>query len=317
MASLNRRRFLQITVATSAAVISSLGSLAQASGPTIWRGIVLGAEASIRIYGDQDKAHLAIKAALSVIKEEEAELSIYDPHSCLSQLNEMGALTVTEKRGASVHRLAVQSKAIHQKTNGLFDPTIQPLFKAYAENKGHPTKVRLERAKALVGIDKVETSNSSRLTFRQKGMALTFNGIAQGFMTDKVRRSLDALGYHHALINIGEYSAGTHSAKIGVADAKGDIFDIAVLQNQAIATSSPAGYVFPDGTSHILHPNGRKLRPTWDTVSVVADNAALADGYSTALALAPDITLGKKLVAERILQRIILKDMRGQVHHIG
>ena len=119
------------------------------------------------------------------------------------------------------------------------------------------------------------------------------------------------------LINIGEYSAGTRPAKIGIADAQGDVFDIAVLHNQAIATSSPSTYLFPDGTSHILHPDGSKKAAIWDSVSVVAKNAMLADGYSTALTLAADEALAEKLIAKSIVQKIILKNTNGHISRIG
>ena len=317
MANLSRRRFLTLSVATSAAALVPARLMAQTKAPIIWTGIVLGADASIKIYGDEAKAHLAIKSALSVIKEHETQLSIYDPSSSLSRLNKSGKLDLHEEQDSSLYQLTLQSKIINQNTDGLFDPTIQPLFEIYAKNKGYPSKVDLEKAKALIGIDKVETSNAAHLKFQQKGMALTFNGIAQGFITDKVRQSLNRSGYDHALINIGEYSAGTRPAKIGIADAHGSVFDIAVLRNQAIATSSPSTYLFPDGTSHILHPSGSKRPAIWDTVSVVAENAMLADGYSTALALAADEALAEKLVARGIVKKVILKNTNGHISHIA
>jgi len=316
MTSFGRRRFLKITVASSVAAIAPLGINSSASESVVWNGVVLGADASIKVHGEKADANFAIMTALKVIKEQEKQLSIYDPDSSLSFLNKTGFIQVEKTKGASLHRLAVQSKIINQNTHGLFDPTVQPLFEVYAKANGTPAQASLEKARALVGVHKVTTSNASKLIFKQKGMALTFNGIAQGFITDKVRQLLNEYGYEHALINIGEYSVGTDFAKIGIADTSGEVFDIASLRNQAIATSSPSGYRFPDGTSHILHPNGNRLLAKWDTVSVIAKNATLADGYSTALALTHDTKLAEKLVTDHIIQRAVFKDKSGRVHRV-
>ena len=52
-------------------------------------------------------------------------------------------------------------------------------------------------------------------------------------------------------------------------------------------------------------------------MSVVAENAMLADGYSTALALAADEALAEKLIAKSIVQKIILKNTNGHISRIG
>ena len=46
------------------------------------------------------------------------------------------------------------------------------------------------------------------MLFRSKpGMALTLNGIAQGYAGDLARAALQAHGIEHALIDTGEWSA--------------------------------------------------------------------------------------------------------------
>ncbi len=318
MTNFNRRRFIKITAATStAALIPQSVYSSAASEPVVWSGIVLGAEASIKVYGNKSDTQTAINAALKIIKKHEKQLSIYNPNSSISRLNQHSFLELQRDDGPSISSLVEQSKLINQFTDGLFDPTIQPLFEVYAKAQGYPAQINLEKAKALVGIIKVDTSITNQISFAQKGMALTLNGIAQGFITDQVRQELDLFGYKHALINIGEYSAGDENALIGIADAEGEVFDIATIRNQAIATSSPSGYSFPDGTSHIFHPDGKKHIAKWDTVSVIAKYATHADGYSTALALTRDTKLAQRLVTDQIIQRVILKDINGEVHHIG
>ena len=147
----------------------------------------------------------------------------------------------------------------------------------------------------------------------RSNMALTFNGIAQGFATDRVREVLSNHGFEKALVNIGEYAAGDRTARIGIADENDQIFDIAEIQNQSIATSSPGGYRFADGSGHILSPSGRMTKPVWKTVSLVAEKAVFADGFSTALVLAPDTGLAEQLKADGFVERIVLKDDENRI----
>lgn len=316
MTSFTRRRFLKISVATSAAMLAPNAISLAKSELTIWNGIVLGASASIRVYGNKKDAQAAINKALEVIQYQEKQFSIYDPKSSLSKLNETSILKFDREQGKPIYDLINISRLINQNTNGLFDPTIQPLFEAYAKAQGYPMSESLKAAQVFVGIKGVDTSLSSQIKFKRKGMALTFNGIAQGFITDKVRQEMDRLGFYHALVNIGEYSIGNDQAKIGIASSTGEVFDVVNLHNQAIATSSPSGYRFLDGTSHIIHPDGKRHIAHWDSVSVIANNATLADGYSTALTLTNNTKLAEKLVKYRIIEKVVLKDLAGRVHYI-
>jgi len=147
-------------------------------------------------------------------------------------------------------------------------------------------------------------------------MALTFNGIAQGFATDKVRQILDVYGFTQSLVNIGEYSAGDRNVRIGIADATGQVFEVTELRNQAIATSSPAGYRFTDGSGHILHPQSPPTDPLWDTVSVTADEAVFADAYSTALVLSPNLNLARELKEQKRVNGVVMRGRTGAVTRI-
>jgi thiamine biosynthesis lipoprotein len=111
-------------------------------------------------------------------------------------------------------------------------------------------------------------------------MALTFNGIAQGFGADVVKAHLAAHGFAHALIDIGETAALGGPFRLAVEDPVHGPLATRTLTGTAIATSSP-GATLVNGQPHILHPRG--LPPLWSTVSVEATSAALADALSTAL----------------------------------
>ena len=77
-------------------------------------------------------------------------------------------------------------------TDGAFDPTVQPLWQLYA---GHfsserpdpdgPPAERLAEALAKVGRSGLRVSEE-RVALLRRGAAITLNGIAQGYATDRV-----------------------------------------------------------------------------------------------------------------------------------
>ena len=124
------------------------------------------------------------------------------------------------------------------------------------------------------------------------GQRLTLNGIAQGYIADRVAQLMRAQGVGDVLIDTGEILA------LGApADAPAWPVTIAgeaqprALTGRAIATSAPMGTVL-DRTrriGHILDPRDgipapRRIRQ----VSVSAQSAALVDALSTGLCLALD-----------------------------
>ena len=43
--------------------------------------------------------------------------------------------------------------------------------------------------------------------FEKQGVGISFNGIAQGYITDKVSEYLKEQGFLHSLVDVGEYCA--------------------------------------------------------------------------------------------------------------
>ena len=257
---MKRRRFLQIAAATLAC---PRGARART-----WQGTALGADVSITLTGPG--AETALARTRETLTRIEALFSLYRP-SQLTALNATGTLAAPDPGMIALCRLADDAFRL---TAGRFDPTVQPLWTALAT--GGDTNA----ARALIGWDRV-TLRPDRITLAP-GQALTFNGIAQGYATDVVTAELAAMGFTHALVNIGEYRALGGPWRIGLADPRfGDLGRI-TLTGRAVATSSPAT-LFVGGRPHILSRDWRM--PLWATVSVTAPTAALADALSTAFCL--------------------------------
>jgi len=298
MSVINRRRFLAITAASMALPHIALSS------PVEWRDYAFGAEVSVKLYGAVENASAALNEIKQTLVDLEKQFSLYDPGSRLSSLNHNGSLVMSDDFAQLVNLADIA----HQRTNGLFDPTVQAIFEAKLQGATDLNAVP-------VGWSRVRF-NEDRIRLPKLGMALTFNGIAQGFATDKVRQILDVYGFTQSLVNIGEYSAGDRNARIGIADATGQVFEVTELRNQAIATSSPAGYRFTDGSGHILHPQSPPTDPLWDTVSVTADEAVFADAYSTALVLSPNLNLARELKEQKRVNGVVMRGRTGAVTRI-
>lgn len=292
---MRRRRFLMVA---GAALLARPGL----SEPVRWSGLAMGAEVSVTLEGPRSRAEAAIGEVKTIVERMERRFSLYDPGSELSRLNRDGDLSAPSEEMLELLRLCAR---VHRMTEGRFDPTVQPLWRALA------TGGDVEEAKALVGWDRVRIDNSVRLT---PGQALTLNGIAQGYASDAVREALARRGFHRVLVNMGEYAALGGGWTVGVEDPTLGVFDALALNDRAVATSSPAALRI-GGADHVLDPLGYGAS-NWSTVSVQAASAALADGLSTGLCLCETEAAVRRAVG-RLGATVVLVDRSGRVIHVG
>jgi FAD:protein FMN transferase len=138
--------------------------------------------------------------------------------------------------------------------------------------------------------------DTDRLSFSRPGMKLTLNGIAQGYITDRVADLLRAEGCSHTLVDMGEIRAldGHPSGRPWLAGLKealkpGHSLTSIPLYNDAISTSSALGTTFePSGRfNHIFDPATGACAFRYASVSVKTSRATTADALSTAFSLMP------------------------------
>ncbi|MDP2122121.1 MAG: FAD:protein FMN transferase [Hoeflea sp.] len=281
--TLSRRRFISITAASLIGAYPALG--ADKMGAR-WQGVALGAHADLRLVGlpTREAEHLLAEAR-GEIQRLEKLFSLYRSDSALSRLNATRRL---RQPSPDILELCSLVSTIHEASAGMFDPSVQPLWAAYARAQGKPGPEALAAARAVTGWSKVEVSaDSIRLV---PGAALTFNGIAQGFITDRVVGLLKAQGLAAGLVSVGEIAAvGTSPTgddwAVGLAGQEDGVAEETVhVRDKAVATSSPNGTVFGAGAEgHILNPEtGLPAPAIWRRVSVIHRSAAMADGLSTA-----------------------------------
>lgn len=297
--AINRR--LVLAGGAAAVMLNVAPRLAGAVGqqePTVWQGQALGAPAKIILYyPDRVAADRLLRESVSEARRLEDIFSLYRPDSELARLNRTGALA---SPSAEMIELLGICHSCWQLSGGLFDPTIQPLWQCLKQHFSRPNpdpdgppQAAWNAALQKVGFDEV-LFNETRIAFNKPGMALTLNGIAQGYVTDRVVALLRGAGVEHALVDMGEYCAiGSQPDlspwHIGIADLEAGVTpeEFIDIENQGLATSSFMGFRFEESGrfNHLLNPKTSFSAAIYSRVTVVAGNAARADAWATAFSL--------------------------------
>ena len=304
---LNRRRFLSIAASCAAAgsLPASLAFAAPAASPSVWKGVAMGASASITlVHPDRAHARAMIVRCMAEIERLEAVFSLYRPDSALSRLNAAGVL---DSPPNELVELLSFSVSLAQASHGAFDPTVQPLLRLYFEHfsgagaaPAGPSAQAIAETRQRVGFTDVEV-DPNRIRLGRRGAAITLNGVAQGFVTDRVADLLLANGFGNVLIDLGEGRALGHrpdgrawrAAVANPADPSRTLFDLQLGSERglrpALATSGGYGTRFgPDPlVHHLLDPRTGRSANHYASVSVTAARATLADGLSTTLSIVP------------------------------
>jgi thiamine biosynthesis lipoprotein len=300
---MQRRRFITILASTAAGL--SLGKLGASTPKPLeavrWQGYTLGAQGRFTLYTkNRAAAQIVLQRCFAEIRRLESLFSLYDHHSELCRLNRDGRL---DSPAADWLPLLDIANNTHRYSEGLFDPTVQGLWRLYAghfakhpEARAGPGAEALATALQNTGWRHVEYSPKA-ICFDRPGLQLTLNGIAQGYITDRITELLKDAGYEHVLVELGETRAiGAHPEQrpwqIGIKDAtNSDAFHtLAELNNNALATSGSYGSpLSKDGNyHHLIHPKTGLPASRWKSLSVIAPSAAEADAFSTGLSFASE-----------------------------
>ncbi len=291
-----------------------------------WEGYALGADTEIQLYAsNKSDVEDTISYVTELIAKLEGIFSLYDPESEINMLNSIGAL---EAASADMIELINISKSFSVKTNGAFDVTVQPLWELYDRYRDDGDQLAFDRdlkdIVPLIGSDKIKIDDR-KVTFFEEGMAISFNGIAQGYITDKAVALLKENGFTNTLVDVGEYSAGGPQWggdpwRIGLLDPFDQISvaDVLELNGGGLATSGGYGTVFADDGSkhHLFNPITGLSANQYASVTVTANNATTADALSTAFSNMSSEAI-KEYVKRHPDLRVRLTHYNGEVARIS
>jgi thiamine biosynthesis lipoprotein len=183
------------------------------------------------------------------------------------------------------------AQQVAQRSQGAFDVTVQPLWRAFEEARSLgrlPSKEAVLAARQQVGWRGLHVSDAL-VRLERPGMGITLNGIAQGYAADKVKARLQGLGIEHALVDAGEWASLGQPAHagdwtLGVAsprDAQHLITGIA-MQGRCVATSADDQCTFSADflNHHIFDPHTGHSPLELAGVTVMAPTCVMADALT-------------------------------------
>jgi FAD:protein FMN transferase len=304
MGLIGRRKFLACAV--GAGGLAALGSfrwlgrsgktasIGHAAGLEAFRqtSFALGSKVSITVlHADEQVARRAVAASFTELARVEQVMSLYRRDSELARLNRSGRLDDPHP-----YLVAVLQKAqeVADRTSGAFDVTVQPLWDLYAAGLRTGRSVAMsdiEAALRKVDWRKIDVS-ASAIRLAGEGMAITLNGIAQGFAADCVMRVLREHGIEHALVDTGEVvslgrkaTGDRWTAGIQHPRRPDAYISLAALDGRCMSTSGDYATTFEQDFTrhHIFDPATGASPRDLASVTVVAPMGIDADALSTAV----------------------------------
>ena len=245
----------------------------------------------------QDALQAAVDGALAQVN---AQMSNWDDGSEISRFNaaRAGDSIAVSPELAQVMQAASE---VHDASEGGFDVTVGALIDLWGFGAGRtrsdmPTEAEIAQAMACCGQAQSVELGGGALTKLNSDAGIYLSSIGKGFGVDHVARVLNDFGITDYMVEIGGdlYTAGNNPDgrpwQIGIETPQ--VHDRGVMQvvgvsGMGMATSGDyRNYFDVDGTrySHIIDATtGRPVTHDTASVTVMTDNAMLADAWATAL----------------------------------
>ncbi|HOT74252.1 MAG TPA: FAD:protein FMN transferase, partial [Candidatus Wallbacteria bacterium] len=154
----------------------------------------MGTIFNVTVYGaPENDARDASRKAFSLLHSIEAELSRFRDDSELSAVNKLPASS--HKISGHFLDCVKQSVAVGDLTDGYFDITFLPLYKAWDwrnDPKNEPSAATLEVLLKSVGYKKINLDEKGSTISLMPGMMLDLGGVAKGYSVVKMAESLQS-----------------------------------------------------------------------------------------------------------------------------
>ncbi len=234
-----------------------------------------------------------------ILKAVDKTLSVYNENAIVTRFNSSDKPVRINEHFRKVFYAA---KLVNKNTEGAFDITIGPLVSAWGFGADKKPKnidsALVDSLKLLLGMDMLYIQDN-RIIKKNPNIQLNFNAIAQGYTVDAIADFFQKKKVRNYMVEVGgEVKAKGKNPKdtlwrIGVdKPVEGnkipgsDLFAVIQLDNNALATSGNyRKYYIKDGVkyAHTIDPEtGYPVQHKLLSVTIVANNCAVADAYATA-----------------------------------
>lgn len=257
-----------------------------------YRQVCMGVQARIVLWTrEPESGAAAARAAFARLAEVERALSDWLVDGEVARLEAragQGPASASEDLFGCLER----ALALAEASEGAFDPTVGALTRLWRESRASgvaPDPAALEATRATVGWRGVRLDTAARtVELEHAGTRLDFGGIGKGFGADAALATLAEHGHERALVALaGDIALGAPPpGSDGWRIEAPEVGEVLVLARCGVSSSGDsAQHLVVDGVreSHLLDPeSGRGLvgRPP---LTVVAPDAASADGLASAL----------------------------------
>ena len=229
-----------------------------------------------------------------------ASMSTYIGDSEISVFNDQAANTCLPVSSdfLALVQLSINMNAV---TAGAFNPLVGPLVERWGFGRSmdafvYPKESEIKRLLKLADISSLSVDSINQSLCKSADIALDLSAIAKGYAVDLVAKQLEALSVANYLVDIGgEVAVSGHNAqgtdwRLAIEKPvfrAGEIQQIVKLNNMAIATSGDYRNFFEHQGKRYSHTidlrTGYPVQHNLASVSVIADSAAEADAWATAL----------------------------------
>lgn len=236
----------------------------------------------------------------TVLADVNGKMSNWDPNSEISLFNQSTSIDPIEISPDMAFVMKAANE-IHGLSGGKFDVTLAPLIELWGFGPARPgdpipSDSEIFAALGQVGQSTHLTLHGQTLQKSYPNVSVNLSAIAKGYGIDRVAAALAEDGFENYLVEIGG-DLVTHGSspsqdewKIGIelpgANDKTISARVSVPENGMATSGDYRNYFEEDGVrySHIIDPTtGSPVVHSTASVTVIAEDAMMADGLATAL----------------------------------
>ncbi len=262
------------------------------------------------LHASQGLAEEAIGVAFAEMDRLIGLLNRFEAASAVSHLNDTGSI---DGAPPEMVELIARGLGYHGISGGAFDITVKPLVDLFRDASTYevisqPSARQVEEMLAVVGPQHIDLRGRD-IRFKRTGVGITLDGIAKGYIVDRIAATLRSRGATRFLINAGGdiRTCGTRgddrpwtiavrdpddpapswesAAWTTGHDAGGRFPDAIELVDGAVATSGSYELYFDRErlSHHIVHGGSGRSPNHALSVTVTAPNTMEADSLATAV----------------------------------